>query len=221
MAADEPGTDLLPRITIWAAGRPIVRAHPSIFGSTEFDRRPDADSRFSTIRPNGIVQGVLYGAEDQDAAASETIFHTVPADRPGAPDPRPRQVPLGPYEPWMWSTIACGRDLVLVDLDTDGLDTIGNNRDLLILSGRLDYPRTRRWSEVIWHAAPQADGFCWVSRQAPEKLAVMLFEARDDRTGGVARHELFADGPPDPFFYPAGLARLADLALRLNITLVF
>ena len=221
MVADEPRADLNPRLVIWAAGRPIVRAHPSIFGSTEFDRRCDADSRFSTIHPNGRVQGVLYGADNQDAAASETIFHTVPADRPGTPDPRPRQIPLGPYESWMWSTIACGRDLVLVDLDSDGLQAIGTVREILILSGRRDYPQTRRWSEALWHAAPQADGLCWVSRQAPGRFALMLFEARDDRTGGVARHELFADGPPDPFFYPAGLDRLADLALRLNVTLVF
>lgn len=185
------------------------------------DRRPDADSRFSTISPNGIVQGVLYGAEDREAAASETIFHTVPAHRPGAPDPRPRQILLGPYESWMWSTIACGRDLTLVDLDSDGLEAIGTNRELLILSGRRDYRRTRRWSEAVWHAAPQADGLCWISRQAPGRFAVMLFEAREDRTGGVARQDLFADGPPDPFFYPGGLARLADLALRLNVTLVF
>lgn len=221
MAADEPGTDLCPRLVSWAAGRPIVRAHPSVFGSTEFDRRPDADSRFSTIHPNGIVQGVLYGAEDGDAAASETIFHTVPADQLESPDLRPRQILLGPYESWMWSTVACGRDLVLVDLDSDGLKAIGTNRDLLILSGRRDYPRTRRWSEALWHAAPQADGFRWLSRQAPGKFAIILFEARDDRPGGVARRELFADGAPDPFFYPAGLARLADLAAQLNITLVF
>jgi hypothetical protein len=221
LAAEEPTANLKPRLVVWPAGRPIVRAHPSIFGSTEFDRRPDGDSRFSTIRPNGIVQGVLYGAEDQDAAASETIFHTVPADRPGSPDPRPRQIPLGPYESWMWSTVACGHDLVLVELDSDGLEAIGTNRELLILSGRRDYPRTRRWSEALWHAAPQADGLYWVSRQSVGKVAVMLFETRDDRPGGVARHELFADGAPDPFFYPARLARLADLASRLNITLVF
>ena len=218
MAVREPGDDLHPRLTTWAAGRSIVRAHPSTFGSTEFDRRPDADSRFSTICPNGIVQGVLYGAENHHAAASETIFHTVPAV--GA-DNRPRQVLLGPCEAWMWSMVACSRDLRLVDLGAEGLSAIGVTREGLILSGRRDYAATRRWSEALWHAAPQADGLSWVSRQAPARLALMIFEARDDRPGGVARSEMFANGPPDPFFYPDGIARLADLALRLNITLVF
>jgi hypothetical protein len=221
LAVRPPGRDLHPRLRTWAAGLPIVRAHPSIFGSTEFDRRGDADSRFSAIQPNGTVQGVLYGAEDHDAAGSETIFHTVPADKTDVPDAHPRQVLLGPYEASMWSTVACGRDLRLVDLDTDGLRAIGVTREELILSGRRDYPGTRRWSEALWHAAPDADGLCWVARQAAGRFAVMLFEARDDHPGGTARHELFADGPPDPFFYPDGLTRLADLALRLDITLVF
>lgn len=221
MALRAPGPDLQPRFTTWAAGRPIVRAHPSLFNSTEFDRRPDAESRFSTIQPNGVVQGVLYGADDHDAAASETVFHTVPADESELRDARPRQILLGPYEAWMWSMIACSRDLRLVDLDGDGLTAIGTTREELILSGRREYAETRRWSEAIWRAAPDADGLRWMSRQAADRSAIMLLEAQDDRPGGVTRHELFADGPPDPFFYPDGLARLAGLALRLNITLVF
>jgi hypothetical protein len=48
----------------------------------------------------------------------------------------------------------------------------------------------------------------------------VLFEKRDDRPGGVARHELYADGPPDPFFYPQGLERLYQLGDKLDITIV-
>jgi hypothetical protein len=76
------------------------------------------------------------------------------------------------------------------------------------------------WAEALWHAAPEADGSYWVPRQAPNHSALMLFEASDDRPGGVARSELFADSPPDPFFFPEGLERIFLLAARLNITVV-
>lgn len=215
-----PPPGLLPAFRAWPAGYSIVRTNSSIFGSTEFDRRADADARWSSISPNGLVQGVLYGASGQDSAASETLFHTVaPKDNTGA-DRRPRQIFLGPYEPWVWSTVACGRELNLVDLGDDGLAGLGTTREELVLSGRLDYARTRAWAEALWHAAPDADGLYWESRQAPGQAALVLFEKRDDRPGGVARHELYADGPPDPLFYPQGLERLYQLGNKLDITIV-
>jgi hypothetical protein len=220
LAVRPPRPALVPILWTWPAGYAIVRAHPSTFGSTEFDRREDADARWSTIAPRGRAQGVLYGASTHEAAASETIFHTVPVDDGTGHDSRPRRVPLSPFESWTWSTLVCARDLNLVNLDQDGLTALGTSREELVLSGRLDYPVTRAWAEALWHAAPEADGLYWVPRQSPSDSALMLFEARDDRPGGVARGELFADGPPDPFFYPDGLERLFQLAARLNITVV-
>lgn len=166
------------------------------------------------------MQGVLYGASGHDAAASETVFHTVPAPDLTVVDQRPRQVPLDPYKSWVWSIVACARDLRLVDLDKKGLAALGTTREQLVLSSRLDYPMTRQWAEALWHAAPWADGLFWISRQAPGYPAIMLFEKRDDRDGGVNRNELHADGPPDAFFYPDGLERLYQLATRLDITVV-
>ncbi len=215
-----PGQGLRPREHLWPAGHSIVRAHPSEFGSTEFDRREDANARFSPVRPAGLVQGVLYGASGHNGAASETVFHTVPAPEPASPERRPRQVALGPYKSWVWSVLVCRRDLRLVDLDDAGLTDLGTTRDELVLSGRLDYPVTRQWSLALWHAAPWADGLLWSSRQDPGSAALMLFEKRDDRRGGVERRELSADGPPDPLFYPEGLERLYQLATRLDITIV-
>jgi hypothetical protein len=220
LAVRPPPDSLIPLLWTWPAGQGIVRAHSSIFGSTEFDRRDDTDARWSTITPNGQVQGALYGAATQDAAASETVFHTVPVEGDSQREDRPRQVPLGPYQAWVWSTVTCRRDLALVNLDEDGLVALGATRAELVLSSRRDYPATRLWAEALWHAAPEADGLYWISRQAPGQSALMLFEKRDDRPGGVARHELFADGPPDPFFYREGLERLYQLATRLNITVV-
>ena len=214
-----PPARLEARTRPWAAGRPIIRAHPSRFGSNELDRRGDADNRWSPITVGGQVVGVLYAAESHRAAASETIFRTVPIPE-GNREDRPRQVFLGPYQGWVWSTLACSRELTLVDLDTEGLAALGVTWENLIGSGRLHYPMTRRWAEALWRAAPSADGLVWRSRQAPDQEALVLFEKLPRRPGGLRREELFSDGPPDPFFYPQGLERLFALAAELDVTIV-
>ncbi len=99
----------------------------------------------------------------------------------------------------MWSTLVCRRDLRLVDLDDAGLTDLGTTRDELVLSGRLDYPVTRQWSLALWHAVPWADGLLWDSRQNRGSAALMLFEKRDDRAGGVERLEhTVGNEPPVP-----------------------
>lgn len=154
----------------WPAGRPIVRAHPSEFGATQFDRRPDADSRVSPLRSRGGVVPVLYGAGDDAAAAAETIFHTVPAREGRTGELRPRQVALAPYVSWVWSTVECRRDLTLVSLRGDGLARLGATRPELVLGGRRDWPETRQWSEALFADVPHADGLWWTSRQARQAM---------------------------------------------------
>lgn len=207
-------------LTTWAAGRPIVRAHPSEFGATEFDRRADAEARFSPLRFRGHVVPVLYGAGDAEAAASETVFHTVPAREGGTRELRPRQVALAPYVSWVWSTVRCHRDLALVSLRGEGLARLGTTRAQLIRCGRQDWPRTRQWAEALLAAAPHADGLWWTSRQATRRDAVMLFGRQRGRAGGVARRELEVVAPPLAFLTPAGFERLSGVAVRLDVTLV-
>ncbi len=205
---------------MWPAGRPIVRANPSEFGATEFDGRPDVDNRFSPIRAGRRALPVLYGAGDESAAASETIFHAVPAPEGATRELRPRQVAWAPYISWMWSTIACRRDLTLVSLRGDGLVRLGVTRSQLVLGGRRDWPITRLWAEALYGGAPHADGLWWTSRQAARRDAVLLFGRRRDRAGGVRRSELQVVVRPVPFLGPEGFERLCEVAIRLDITLL-
>jgi hypothetical protein len=173
-----PARPVRPAVDIWPAGRPIIRAHASEFGATELDPRSAADNRFDPLRSHGHVVPVLYGAGDEPAAASETIFHTVPAREGTTGELRPRQVALAPYVSWVWSTVACRRDLTLVSLRGAGLVRLGVTRAQLILGGRTVWPTTRQWAEALFADAPQADGLWWTSRQAQGRDALMLF-ARD------------------------------------------
>jgi hypothetical protein len=217
---EPPSGPLRPAVAGWLAGRPIVRAHPSDFGATEFNGRPDTDNRFSPIRAGRGVVPVLHGAADVAAAASETIVHTIPAAEGATRELRPRQVPLAPYVSWVWSTVACRRDLTLVSLRGDGFRRLGVTRAQLILGGRGDWPVTRRWAEALHRDAPHADGLWWTSRQAARRDAVMLFGRHRGRAGGVARSDLQVVAAPLPFLAPEGFERLSDAAIQLNVTLL-
>ena len=211
-------SELRPLLEAWPAGRPIIRVHPSTFGATEFNADPKTNGRFHPLRHGRRIVPVLYGAGDDAAAASETVFHTVPA--PEGPEVRPRQVALAPWLAWVWSTLAARRDLQLVSLRGNGLRAIGARRDELITSPRTAWPTARTWAEALLVAAPEADGLRWTSRQAPRRDALVLFGKTKGRTGGIQRAELEVVNPPVPFLSPAGLERLMATATKLDITLL-
>ena len=201
----------------WRAGRRIFRAHSHYFGSGQLDDRADADSRFSTIRCNGDVLPVLYGGEDDYAAASETIFHTV--DTPTG-NSRPRRVTLEKYLSWHWSSVVASRDLNLVRLAGDGLIELGVTRADLIECGRPHYPRTREWAAALALALPEVDGLWWESRQASDRWATVLFGPLGHRSGGIHPGDLVADTPVLPFALRAGRDRLDAIATNLDITII-
>lgn len=205
-------------VDIWPAPRRIFSAHPHLFGSAQLDGRADADARFSTIRSGRSVVPVLYGGEDHEAAASETIFHTV--DTP-AGDHRPRNVWLDKYISWQWSEVVTTRDLALVRLADNGFASLGTTRADLVEVGRGTYPQTRAWGQALAAALPEVDGLWWESRQAPDRWAVVLFgQLRGHQPGGVRPADLTPDGPALPFALAEGLARLEEIADRLGVTVV-
>lgn len=212
---DALGRDAL--IEHWPAGQVCARAHSHAFGSVQFDQRSDADSRFSTIRVGGRVIPVLYGGEDEAAAASETIFHTVDH---GNSSTRPRQVFLSKYLTWQWTKIAITRDTELVRLDDKGLEAIHTTRATLIEGGRPTYPVTRQWAQAIAEALPHVDGLWWQSRQDRRRWAVMWFGAAHTRSGGLGVHDVAPEGTALPFSDSAGADRLDAIALDFDITVV-
>ncbi|MGO9874211.1 MAG: RES family NAD+ phosphorylase [Acidimicrobiia bacterium] len=195
----------------------VDRAHSHDFGSTQFDARPNADSRFSTIWHGGAVVPVAYGGADREAAASETIFHTI--EGRGGPL-RPRRVFVGKYLTWQWSTIEVTRELHLVRLDDAGLDVLGTTRNDLITGDRTTYSLTRQWAEALLNALPAVDGFWWMSRQYPFRQAFAFYAHVGGRSGGIAPGDLKGRGPALPFALRAGLDELDRIALGFDITVV-
>lgn len=183
----------------------------------QFDARATADSRFSTIHHGGAVLPVLYGGEDDVAAASETIFHTV--DLPGSAT-RPRRIFIEKFLSWQWSAIETRRALAMVRLDDDGIAQIGSTRADLIEGSRETYAYTRQWAEAIAAAAGAVDGAWWYSRQAPDRWAAVFFEKLPGRSGGVRPGEIVGHGPALPFAFPSGTERLDEIALRFDTTVV-
>lgn len=211
------------RITVRAIVDPVParttfdRAHPHDFGSTQLDARPDANSRFSTVRLAGTVVPVAYVGEDREAAASETIFHAV--ESPGGPT-RPRRVYVDKYRTWQWSPIETTRELQLIRLDNTGLSALGTSRADLIEGDRTTYPLTRRWAEALLAAQPTVDGFWWMSRQAPTRRAFALYGRTPGRPHGIVAGDLRGRGPALPFVIPNGLAELDRIAVGFDVTVV-
>lgn len=160
---------------------------------------------------------VLYGGEDDHAAASETIFHTV--DRAGS-NVRPRNVMLAKYSTWHWSSMVSTRPFRLVKLDGDGLERLDVSREDLIEGGRATYPATQRWAAALVGALDDADGLWWRSRQDPDRWAVVLFGTTRHRSGGVRANDLEGTGPVLPFATRDGLERLDAIAVDFDVTVL-
>lgn len=193
-----------------------MRAHPHLFGSSEFDSRTTR-FRFSPLQLGGQRPAVAYCGEDDATVLSETVFHTV--DTPGG-SARPRLVSLSKYTAWQWSPIAFDRDLALIRLDDPGLAAIGIARAELIESDERSYPDTTQWAQRLLEVEPAADGLLWYSRQAPTKLAVLLLESSSGHSGGVSRADVQGAGPSVSFLSPQGLERLDQVADDLDITVI-
>lgn len=207
-------------LVVWPAGRPFVRAHEHAFGSTEFDPRTTGDRRFSPLSGERGVTPVLYAGSDDRTAAAETIFHRLPGGG------RPRRIPLARFRSWQWSLVHPTRDLHLLALDA-GLPDATN----LVDRDALTYARSRERAAALLHRSPDADGLLWVSRQLHDRpstavanldtdgLCLLLVTTTAGRSGGVARHELTADGPAIPFATTAGLERLDVIGDTLGVTI--
>ena len=197
-----------------------MRAHEHTFGSTEFDPRTTGDRRFSPLPVESGILPVLYAGSDDRTAAAETIFHRLPGRG------RPGRVPLARYRSWQWSQLHPTRELHLLALDAglpDATDLV--DRDALT------YARSRERAAALLHRSPDADGLLWVSRQLHDRpstavanldtdgLCLLLVTTTAGRSGGVARHELTADGPAIPLASTAGLERLDVIGDTLGVTI--
>lgn len=220
----------------WPAGRPLVRVHNSAYGATEAHPGPSdvggtlwAHSRFAHFRASGRHRWVptLYAGQDDVAAMSETVFHTVAAHRPDPSDGerQPTAILARPYLPHLISSIAARRDLRLIDLTPTGLERLGWIEAEVTTSASLGYDVTVALARGLYLEGPPADGLVWNSRQRSDRLAVALWAAPTRRApttrgAGVRREDLEVVTVPQPLLAGSGMQRLLEVANALGITVV-
>jgi hypothetical protein len=169
----------------WPAGRVIHVIHDTAFTPESFNPGVDGTgrlrkpTRFAPIRnAKGEVVPYLYGGSTLDCAIFETVFHDVPMD---AAD---KFVDLDDFAQRGHGEIVPNRDLLLVDLTSEGLHRLKVPKEELITTPARDYPETALWAQALHHQFPDVDGLLWMSRQRDRDHALLLF---GDRLDGVLR----------------------------------
>jgi RES domain len=200
-----------PRLHLWPAEQPIVRCHNNEMGATEFNTT-SASRRFRPVQnAGGAVVPTIYGADLDDGALSETVFHDVPTRGPG------RRILRKALVPMVMSAITPVRDLRLVELHGAGLGRLGVAHDELIETGAKQYPRTALWGQALYNHTDGFDGLIWRSRQFNDSLAMMLWGDRVARFADLRPHPA---APPVPLFAGTGFEKVRELAEAAGITIV-
>jgi hypothetical protein len=197
-----------PKILELTAGASLWRVSKDPTGTAfSVSARP---ARFSPIvAPDGSVVPVWYGATSEGGAIFESVFHDI------RPSHRWRRVLPNQYAGRILAEVISARPLRLVDLTTDGLHTIGRSRTRLLESTSRMYWWTVKQAEQLRSAAPDADGFMWVSRARDTSMSLVLY-------GPPGRSTMLAPGwsIPLPLGVGAGLDLLRHLATATSITVV-
>src|SRR3954452_4043911 len=137
-----PGIDVHRGCRNFSAGN---AAHPGRFQPCTADRR-------RTPLP------VLYGAGDVDTALSEMVFHDLPIR--GS-----KHLAHAQLVHRLGVALVARRDLLLVDLTSDGPRRLGLTRGELIESDSRSYPQTAAWARALHDHWQRVDGLLWASGQ--------------------------------------------------------
>ena len=154
------------------AGHLIHRVHHFQFGGAQFNPGY-GDARFSPIQDaDSKPIPTMYAGTTFECAVMETIFHDVPYTS----DLKTYQ--KSKLKNQVYSQLTVLKKLTLVDLSTVALRKLGLQRNQIIDTESVTYPRTRAWSEAIYQQCPSAQGLSWVSRQDDRARAFVFFESR-------------------------------------------
>lgn len=194
----------------WPQGAPLSRCHHNSTGPAEFGAgRPARFSPFDSLlpaSPPGPVP-VLYAADGDIGALSETIFRDLPlAGR--------KTLARSLISARSLSGIAVDRPLRFADFTGHGLARLDLRRRDVIESDRRAYPITALLAQAV-HAHPaRYDGIAWISRQHDLSIAFVLFADR------VPTDALAPVGTRYPLAFGAGREMVDRIADDLGITIV-
>ena len=168
-----PAGSLDAKLMSWGAGEIMYRVHDAAYAVDSFNPSQLGNARFSPIRDSAEnVIPTLYAATTPQGAMMETIFHDVPY-KPGF-----KRVSVSRLEGKLSTTLVFLSDFQLIDLGKVGLRRLGVHPHDLIDTTKAHYPETRKWTESLYAAYPQAQGLIWPSRQDDRARAVVLFGTR-------------------------------------------
>lgn len=206
----------LPPLATLPESTALSRAHPHLFGSTEFDVRAGQDFRFSTVRFEGRVVPVMYTADTAEVAACETVFrHSYDSQTPR----RPRRVFLDRYATWQWSELVTLTATRTLSLDQSTIRHLTPDAASVFTSPPTGYPRSRLFAEAVLRVLPECDAISWPSAQHSGGTSYVFFGPVSGRSGGLAREAFGGVGAATPFASRAGAEQLATIANALDITL--
>lgn len=201
-----------PRLFSWPTGMLLHRVFDAKRAPTSFHpgmSPPEIKTRFAFFaRSDGRTVGVAYGAESEEAAICETVFHDVPL-RSG-----PRQVLASRLSPLALAALRPLRDLSLVELLGSGLTRLGVRADHLTATGPNVYGKTVAWAKALHAAFPHVDGLVWMSCRFNVAKAVVLFADR------VASSDLAVHGAVHPLVLGTGRHLVDEAADRADIDIV-
>lgn len=207
MAYPAPPARFDPLFETWAAGVPVWRCHHVGRDSLE-PNTTGSHGRFRPVRDQpGKIVPTIYAADGEQTAIAEGPFHNLPVS--AGPKHLPRaiadQMALTPLRP--------SRDLNLVSLRGHGLRRLGQTQRTLIEPGRDVYAASAAWGQASYDHGAKPDGMCWVSRQFPGGLALLLFW---DRCGD----DFDLAGPTLPLALGRGFDVLCDAANAAGVVIV-
>lgn len=199
-----------PSLVTWEAGEVFARVYDLKHAATTFNPGTSntVAGRFHFFQDTGHRRvSVLYGAEGEDAAISETLFHDVPVGRGRA------FVPARRLEGKALGWVRSRRNLRLVELLGHGLRRLGLRPKNLTDTDSSEYRRTVEWACAVHHALPDVDGLLWMSRQFNAGRALVLFGDR------VSDTDLEAVGPPTALELGPGREIVDGAANRASIVI--
>jgi hypothetical protein len=157
---------------------------------------------------HGDIVPILYAAENLEGALSETVFHSIPIRGTY------KAIRTVVLKSLVVSTLACQRDLRLVQLFGFGLRRLGVSRLNLIEASKRQFSRTAAWAQALHACNERPDGLVWVSRPNDGTRSLVLFGDR------VPASTLRIVGAPIPLASGPGFGEVQKAAEKAGILIL-